>query len=105
MKLELILKDVDDEYVRENFSRIARSLQDEVLGRANWKFFSISLPAGLTRFKHSLGYTPKDILLTSVTNSETVVFKYDNFDQTHIELEASGACTVRFFAGTYGEQF
>lgn len=103
MKIELILKDVEDEYVRENFSRIASALQNEVLGRAGWKFFSISLPAGLTRFKHNLGYTPKDIILTSVTNSESVIFKYDEFDQTHLELDASGACVVRFFAGTYGE--
>jgi hypothetical protein len=104
MILDLILKDIDDEYVRENFSRIARAMKGEALGKAGWKFFSISLSAGLTRYQHNLGYVPKDIIVTAVSGGETVIFNYDDFDNTHIEMEASGACTVRFFAGTYGEQ-
>lgn len=104
MKLELILKDIDDEYVRENFSRVAHFLQDEALGKVGWKFFSVSLPAGLTRFKHSLGYVPKDIIVTAISKDAAVIFHYDDFDKTHLQLEASSACVVRFFAGTYEEQ-
>ena len=103
--LELILKDVEDKYVRENFSRILDYDKKDSIRRPLWKFFEITFLSGGTNVKHehNLGYSPSDIIVTATSNGEIVVFNYDLFDKTHFDLSPSGACTVRFFAGRYEE--
>ena len=104
MKLVLIFKDIADEFVRENFDRITEWTKDLAILKPKWKFFEVALAAGNVRFLHRLGFRPKDIILLSVTKSESVIFHYDDFTKDHLSLTASGACTVRFFAGSYTEK-
>jgi hypothetical protein len=103
--IELILKDIDNEYVRENFSRILEYFKKDALRIAGFKFFEITFSEGKTDYKypHRLGYIPKDIIVTNTSDNEAVVFKYDDFTREHFYMDVSGACTVRFFAGTYRE--
>lgn len=103
--IELILKDIEDEYVRENFFRIAEYSKKDNIRKPLWTFFEITFSDGGTniRYPHRLGFLPKDIIVTRVTNGENVVFEFDSFTTTHFVLSPSGACTVRFFAGTYKE--
>ena len=103
--LELILKDIEDEYVRENFFRLSEYVKRDSIRKPLWKFFEITFEAGGTdiEYPHNLGYIPKDVLVTSCSNNENVVFNYDEFTRTHLVMSPSGACTVRFFAGRYEE--
>lgn len=103
--IELILKDIDDQYVRENFDRISKEFKGDSIRKAGWKFFEVDFTAGATNFrlKHNLGYRPKDFIATGVTASEAVIFNVDLCDKNYIDMTVSGACTVRFFAGAYGE--
>lgn len=107
MKLiELILKDITDQLVRENFSRLIAYFKGDNLRKADFKFFEITFQVGGTgvKYAHRLGYIPKDIIVTSVSDSEAVVFNYESFDRTNFDMDITAACTVRFFAGTYREQ-
>lgn len=103
--IELILKDINDQYVRENFTRLIDYFKKDSIRIPAWKFFEITFVEGGTnvRYPHRLGYLPKDIIMTACSDSENVVFNYDLFSDTHFDLSPSGACTVRFFAGTYRE--
>lgn len=103
--IELILKDIEDPYVRENFTRLLDYFRKDALRIAGFKFFEITFPEGGTgiQYAHRLGYLPKDILVTATSDLENVVFKFDDFTKEFFVMDVSGACTVRFFAGTYRE--
>lgn len=103
--IELIFKDIEDKYIRENFKRITEFFRGDTIRKAQWKFFEIAFFDGATnyRFKHNLGFRPKDFLITGITNSEAVTFNVDLCDKEYFDITVSGACVVRFFAGTYGE--
>lgn len=105
MMLELILKDITDSYVRENFKRIVEFIRGDSLRKSQFKFFEVTFAAGTSnyRYRHGLGYRPKDFLATGVTNGETVIFNVDLCDKDYIDMTVSGSCTVRFFAGAYRE--
>lgn len=103
--IELILKDIQDQYIRENFSRITAFFKSDALRKAQWKFFEVTFADAVTNFRHrhGLGYRPKDFIPTGVSNSEAVIFNVDDCDKDYIDMTVSGPCTVRFFAGAYGE--
>ncbi len=50
---------------------------------------------------HSLGFIPKDIILTSKTGSGTVTFNYSAFTKTGISVDVSAPTTIRILVGTY----
>lgn len=104
--IDLILKDIQDPYTRENFSRIKRFSQEQAILRGQWVFFEIEFTQAQDDFEfpHGLTFIPKDVLVTSITDQEAVIFNYSSFDRTNLNLTVSGACTVRFFAGTYMEK-
>ena len=104
-EIELILKDIKDEYVRENFTRLLEYFKKDALRIAGFKFFELTFTEGKTAFQytHRLGYIPKDIIVTNTSDNENVVFNYDDFTREFFYMDVSGACTVRFFAGTYRE--
>jgi hypothetical protein len=106
MRLDIILKDIQDVYIRENFLRLRKYLIDKVLLRGDWQFFEITVSSGVTgfKFKHNLGFQPYDIIQTAVSNSATVTWNYDNFDSEFVDLDTSGACTIRCYIGSYREE-
>lgn len=105
--IDLILKDIKDEYVRENFVRIKSFVQDQAILRGEWVFFEIEFSQAQDNFEypHNLGFQPKDIILLSIRSPDdaSVIFHYDDFDRTNFNLTVSAACTIRFLAGTYME--
>lgn len=103
--IKFFLKDIEDDYVRENFRQLAEYLQNDVLRRGEWKFFELTFAAGVTnyRHRHGLGFKPKDVILTAVSNSEAAIFNYDEFSSEFLDITTSGACSIRFFAGSYRE--
>jgi hypothetical protein len=98
----LLLKEIPDLYVRENFKRLKDFFRQEspLLG---FKHFELVFDAAVTNYKlrHGLGFVPKDVIQTSLTGAGVVTWNYSSFDKDSADLTVSGPCTVRFFLGTY----
>ena len=99
-----LFEDIEDERVRESLQWIYEYLINQSLLTGNFQFLSVTVTAAVTSLlvPHNLGFAPKDIILTSVSNGQTATFIYGSFTSTNISLTTSGACTVRFFGGSYG---
>lgn len=100
---DLIFKDVQDPYARENFFRLQRffSLVDLLSG--DFKFFEVEINEANTIFllPHGLTFVPADIIFVSVDGDFNFYFRYQEFDKTNIAIFVSGPCKLRFFAGAY----
>lgn len=123
MQLSLLVKEITDTYVRENFQRIKDWATRSALFRMDPQFFEIQVPvpAGATSvgvgpdpkdnflFPHRLGYTPRDILMTSAIGSGTITWNYAKFDSTNLNLSITGITpsdqatvfTIRVLVGNY----
>lgn len=104
MKLELLLRDIKEQVVRDNFERVKDLFDKLRILDGDWRFFDVDLPtAGLNEIKHRLTFAPKDIILLSAVGDQAFFFKYQNFDRDHIYIYTSGPVRLRFFAGVLTE--
>jgi hypothetical protein len=103
---EIILKDIDDPYVLENFKRLKFFLQDFPLFRGEWHFLQVTLTSAVTNKKiaHGLGFKPLDIIQTSKIGAGDITFNFSSFDAVNIDVTTTGACVVRCFIGAYKEE-
>lgn len=101
--LELILKEVEDPYVKENFDRIARYIADQTILAGQWKFYRIELSqsASLFKFKHNLKFVPKDIIVLSADGDKNIDFRFDLFDREYIYFSVHGPVVLRLLIGSY----
>ena len=99
--IDLILKDIEDRYVRENFFRLSRFINDQLLLTGDFKLFEISIPAKDLDFEvlHGLTFIPTDIVVLSVEGDHNFYFKYQNFTDSSFFIEASGAVKIKFLGG------
>jgi len=99
----LFFKEINDSYVRENFTRLQDYIRSEELFRGEWKFFEIVVDQAVTNYKyaHNLGFAPKDVIQTSVTGGGAITWNYSLFDKELLDLTTSGALTVRAFIGRF----
>jgi hypothetical protein len=101
---KLLIAQIQDPYLRKNFEALANyfSAQNQLL---DFNFFEVEFTAAETGRKvaHGLPYIPLDIIVTHCVRGN-VTFDYDAFDETHMILNSSAACRVRFFAGTYAKK-
>lgn len=106
MKFALLLDGIDDPKVQENLRRVSDFLRECPLLKGDFSFYELSLSAptypATVRYPHSLGYVPKDVLVTSSTGG-TVTWNYASFTRTHLSVTISAAATVRCFLGSYAE--
>ena len=65
------------------------------------KVFEVTGAVTNSPFPHSLGYAPKDIILTSKTGTANVTINYDLTDSTYIYITTSAATTIRLLVGSY----
>jgi hypothetical protein len=95
---------MEDEKVRESLQWMYEYIIAQPLLNGKFEFLTVTVTSAVTDLAvpHNLPFVPKDIILTSVSNSATVTFKYDSFTSSTITLTTSAACTVRFFGGSYG---
>jgi hypothetical protein len=102
---DFILKDVQDQWVRENFFRLQKFLQGVPFLKGEFVFFEKSFPAGAggVIFPHGLLFRPTDIIQTAVSNNGIITWNYDKFTKTDLNVSVSGPCTVRAFVGAYRE--
>ena len=106
--MRLLISEVEDRVIRENLRRVETEYNDNTLVKGQFKFFEVtfgnataSYPLAAT-FVHRLGFTPKDVLPTSIIGG-TVTWDYSSFDGTQIYVTVSAQTTVRFFLGRYEE--
>lgn len=101
--MKFLVSEIKDYYVKQNFDRLNNYLRDNNLITSSFKHFEVPFTAAVVNFKfeHNLGYQPKDVWQTSKTGAGVVTFNFDNFTTQFIDITVTGACVVRFFAGTY----
>lgn len=100
---KLLSKQVTDPAARDNFLDIEKELNSLPIRKGDWTHLEIVVNSAVANFKfpHSLGFLPKDVIQTAVTNGVNVTWHYSNFTRTHLDITTDGACTVRAFVGTY----
>lgn len=104
--LELILREIQDKGTRENFQRILRYLQDQVILDGEWQLYEIRFDSAVTnyKFKHNLTFVPQDIIQLQVIGDRNIEFNYDKFDANNLDITSKGPCYIRFLAGRYPDQ-
>ncbi len=103
MKADLIFKDVKDDYVRENFTRIQNYFNDDTISKGQWKHFDLEFTTAVTNrlVPHRLPYKPLDLIQTFKTGAGNITFNYSAFSDENISITTTGACRVRFFLGRF----
>ena len=107
MLKQLFTEEIEDRYIRENFVRLNSFADSDSLQKGQFKHFdeffdASSYPATIT-FRHRLGFTPKDLILTRQIGPGSVTFNYEDFDSTVISLTITDSVSLRFFLGAYAE--
>jgi hypothetical protein len=105
MTLKLLLREIADTYVRENFSRILDyARQNRHLD--GFKHFEIVAEQAVTNLKipHNLGFQPKDVLPTWKTGAGDITWNYDQFDRSTLDITTTGPVVVRAFIGAFREE-
>ena len=99
--MNLLLNEIQDRYVRENFKRLQEFLRVSNM-LEGFTFVEIELTQAVTnyRYYHGLGYIPQDIIQTRFTGPGELTFNYSRFDRQYLDLSTTGACTVRALVGT-----
>ena len=102
MNLDLKLQEIEDIYTRENLFRIKKFLDEKPFLRGEWSFYEITLASAVTnfKFKHNLGFQPKDIIQTSSIGS-VLTWNYSGFDREFVDITTTGPVTVRAFIGRF----
>lgn len=102
---DLILKDISDQYIRENFFRLNRFISAFPMFKGQFKFFELTFDRALTSQKvlHGLGFKPTDVLQSSMVGPGVLTWEYESFDDKNLVVTTTGACKIRAFIGAYRE--
>ena len=101
--LRLLIKEMNDRYVRQNFQRIQDYTDKSNILRGNLEFVEIEFTQAETnyKYKHNLDFTPNLAFLAWVSDGAAVTLNYDEFDSDNIDITVDQACTIRLFIGSY----
>jgi hypothetical protein len=99
----LFTKEIEDQFVQDNFKKIETFMREFPFAVINMDFYEIIFAGPFTNYKHkhSLNFTPKDVIMTHNLNNATVTFNYSLFDSVNIDLTVSAATTIRFLLGRF----
>ena len=99
----LLINELKDEFVKENFTRIQDFIRFYDLLNSRMQFFTITVTQAVTNFKfvHNLGFTPSDLIQTFLTGPGTITWNYSLFDGTFLDLTTTDALVVRGFIGRF----
>jgi len=103
--LKLRVDEVKDSVARENFQKLDNEFSQSPILKGTWRFVEITFSGAVANFKypHGLGFIPKDKIELSVSGPGDLVWNYDDFDRTNIDLTTTGALTVRALVGKVSE--
>ena len=103
------VSNVTDRIIQKNFEILVAEFNTNPFLKGQWRFFAfhISQTGTSQRIMHSLGFTPKDAIISSVIGG-TFSLKYNLFTGLEIFFDATVTDTtvgmdVRMFVGTYSE--
>lgn len=101
MALRQLKLDSIDPTLRTNFEALRDYLQESSILKGEWKHFEIVVDGAVSnkKYKHNLGFTPKDVLVTFDTAG--VSWAYASFDDTNVQFSTSGSGIIRVFIGRY----
>jgi len=99
--IDLILKDIDDIHIRENFFRLKNFLNGQVLFDGDFKLFDVKIDKKETSFKlpHGLTFIPADIISLSASGNMNYFFRFQEFTKTDMFITTEGPVRLRFLAG------
>jgi len=100
-QIEYELSGVKDPIVRDVLQSIRDFLRKFTLFSGEWEVFEFVFTQAEDNIKipHRLKFTPKDILQTAIIGDAGVIWHYDLFDSTNLNVTVSSACTVRALIG------
>lgn len=106
MKLDLLNKEIEDQYTRENFVRIKRELEAQQILNGFWRFFEVEFTSVGVKLpiKHNLSFIPQDIIILSKEGDHNLYFNYEDFDSSNLYITNTMPCRVRFLAGSYKDK-
>jgi hypothetical protein len=104
--IDLILKDIEDPYIRENFFRLTQFINRQVWFEGDFQLYDVTIPAHTKFFKvrHGLTFIPTDIIPLAVEGDYNFFFRYKDFDAENMYIFATGPVHVRFLAGKLSDQ-
>lgn len=104
--IDLILKDVQDEYVQENFFRLKSFIDAQVLFEGDFKLFDLVIPGKFSEFRqlHGLTFIPSDIIVLSGFGDMNFYFHHQKFDKQFMYISTNGPVRIRFLAGKLKDQ-
>lgn len=106
---KLLLSQVQDPTLQENFVRIAEFFRTAraLIGFEHLEL-TIAAPGTEQKIPHGLGYTPKDLIVTRITGPALVSWNYDKFDSTYLNYTvvagtptAQDPIEIRAYVGTH----
>lgn len=96
---------IADKATREAVERLRDDVVSLPFRKGSFKFFEIELTIAVTNFKyrHGLGFIPKDVIQTSLIGAGSIVWNYSRFTKENLDISTTGPCVVRVFIGAYAE--
>lgn len=103
--IDIGLDGIKDPSVKDALYNIQQEFRDQKILNFFWTFFKVSFVASVTdyKFKHNLGYTPKDFLITSIRGNGTAYIDLDESDSQFLNITTTDSCTIRFLLGNLDE--
>lgn len=100
--IDLLDVGLDDPRVQENFEKIRSYLNTRPLLSSDVKILEIKVanPSAAYEVLHGLGYKPKDILITHISNG-TVNPIFASTTKKKISFNVTEACTFRVLIGSF----
>lgn len=100
-RLEFEISRVEDPILKDILQSIRDFIRDFPFFNADWKFFEFRFSKGEDNKKipHGFKFTPTDVLQTAIIGEAAIIWNYDLFDETNLDVTISSACTVRAFIG------
>lgn len=100
-RIEFELSRITDPIVQDILQSIRDYLRDFAFFNGDWKFFVLDFPQAVDNLKvpHGFKFTPTDVLQTAIIGEASIIWNYDLFDQTNLDVTISSPCTVRAFIG------
>ena len=98
--LELYTKQIEDQYIRENFEKVEQAYNDLVFTLGDFKFFEVDISGAQEdfRFYHKLGFNPNDVIVTKAIGS-SFQFDYNGFNDEYLTITTTGNVYLRMFIG------
>jgi hypothetical protein len=103
--IRLLVKEIKDIYIQQNFDMLNKFLGDMALTSAKFQFLELTFTEAQAhlRLPHKRGFVPKDVIQTSLKGTGVVTWHYELFDREFLDISATGPCVVRAFVGSYQE--